>query len=356
METHCAIASFDSDGKLTVWAPTQAPFLLQELLAEYLDLPMSKVRVVKPYCGGGYGSKMDRLVEHICALLSRMTGRPVRSVFTREEEFTATVSRHADIIRLKVGVRKDGTLSAIEADLISNEGAYMYKPGPSGLAGRGLTRTYRCPNTKYEGHRVYTNLMSGGAFRGYGNLQAHFAVETMMDIVAEKLGIDPVEFRLRNYKRQGDTNFADLPIKTSGLAEGLAEGAAKIGGETRGKPGGSPGLKSRGIGIAAVGRGAGALAGLGVDLFALGFGAAGFDDFIPGDGDGGDGEDPAPPGRGDRAPHRQMSFTVHDTQAATVEKAIDKAKKLKAFRGPNKNANGNALHRICAAYIKNGGA
>lgn len=257
VETHCAIASFDSDGKLTVWAPTQAPFLLQELLAEYLDLPMSKVRVVKPYFGGGFGSKLDMLVEHICALLSRMTGRPVRSVFTREEEFTATVSRHADIIRLKVGVRKDGTLSAIEADLISNEGAYMYKPGPSGLAGRGLTRTYRCPNTKYEGHRVYTNLMSGGAFRGYGNLQAHFAVETMMDIVAEKLGIDPVEFRLRNYKRQGDTNFADLPIKTSGLAECLAEGKEKIGWEKRGKPGGSPGIKKRGIGMACCMHGSG---------------------------------------------------------------------------------------------------
>ena len=250
METHCAISSFDSAGKLTVWSPTQAPFLLQELLAEYLDIPMSKVRVIKPYFGGGFGSKLDMLVEHICALLSRMTGHPVKFVFTREEEFTATLSRHADIIRLKVGVKKDSTLSAIKAHLISNEGAYLYKPGPSGLAGRGLTKTYRCPNTKYEGYRVYTNLMSGGAMRGYGNLQAHFAIESMMDMIAEKLGIDPVEFRLRNYKQQGDMNFADLPITTSGIAECLTNGIEQIGWGGRGEPGSSVSVKKRGIGMA----------------------------------------------------------------------------------------------------------
>jgi xanthine dehydrogenase molybdenum-binding subunit len=233
------------------------PFLLQEILAEYMDLPMSKVRVIKPHFGGGFGSKLEMLAEHICALLSRMTGRPVKLVFTRKEEFTATVSRHADIIKLKVGVGKDGTLSAIQAHLISNEGAYMVKPGPSGLAGRGLTRTYRCPNTRYVGQRVYTNLISGGAFRGYGNLQAHFAVESMMDIISDKLGIDPVEFKLQNYKRQGDMSFAELPITSSGLTECLARGREWIGWEKREKPGSNAGMKKRGIGMACCMHGSG---------------------------------------------------------------------------------------------------
>ena len=257
METHCAVASFDSAGRLTVWSSTQLPFQLQGLLAEYLDIPISKVRVIKPHFGGGFGSKLDMLVEHICALLSRMTGHPVKLVLTREEEFSATLSRHAYIIGLKIGVKKDGSLTAIKAHVISNEGAYLYKPGPLGVAGRGLIKTYRCPNMKYEGYMVYTNLMSGGAFRGYGNPQAHFAIESMMDMITEKLGIDPVEFRLRNYRQQGDMNFADLPITTSGLAECLAKGKEQIGWERRGKPESSVGVKKRGIGMACCAHGTG---------------------------------------------------------------------------------------------------
>jgi len=250
METHCAIASFDSASKLTVWTSTQIPFLVQGLLAEYLDIPMSRVRVIKPYLGGGFGSKLDMLVEHICALLSRMTEHPVKLVLTREEEFSATVSRHAFTIRLKVGVKKDGTLTAIEAHIISNEGAYLYKTGPLGVAAKTLAATYKCPNTKFEGHRVYTNIMSAGAYRGYGNPQATFAIESMVDMIAERIGIDPVEFRLKNYRQEGDIGCAGLPITVSGLAECLAKGKEQIGWNRRRKPGDSVNTKKRGIGMA----------------------------------------------------------------------------------------------------------
>lgn len=250
METHCAIASFDPAGKLTVWTPSQVPFVLQGVLAAYLGIPMSKVRVIKPHLGGGFGSKLDMVVEHICALLSRMTGHPVKLVLTREEEFSATVSRHAYVIRLKIGVKQGSTLTAIEAHIISNEGAYLYKTGPLGVAAKGLIGNYRCPNTKFEGLRVYTNMMSAGAYRGYGNPQGTFALESMVDMAAEKVGIDPVEFRLKNYKQEGDIGSAGLPITVSGLAECLTKGKEHIGWQRRGKPGDSVNTKKRGIGMA----------------------------------------------------------------------------------------------------------
>ncbi len=137
METHASIASLDVSGKLTVWSSTQLPFHIQRLLAEYLDIPMSKVRVVKPYLGGGFGGKLHMVVEHISALLSGMTQRPVRLVLDREEEFSATISRHAFIIRLKVGAARDGTLTAIEAQALANSGAYLSVSGPLRLVGEG---------------------------------------------------------------------------------------------------------------------------------------------------------------------------------------------------------------------------
>lgn len=250
METHCAVASFDNKGKLTVWASTQVPFLVREALAGYLGIPISMVRVIKPYVGGGFGSKLDMLVEHIAALLARMANQPVRLVLTREEEFAATVSRHEYIIRLKVGAKKDGTLTAIKAHVLSNEGAYLYKTGPLGVAGRSLTGTYKCLNTKFQGQRIYTNMMSGAAYRGYGAAQGKFAIETMIDRVAEKVGIDPVEFRLKNYLQAGDAGMVGNTIAFSGLPECLARGKDMIAWDTRKTMASEKSLRKRGIGMA----------------------------------------------------------------------------------------------------------
>lgn len=249
LETHCAIARFDANDKLTIWTPTQVPFQLQSALAEYLKMPMSKVRIVNFFIGGGFGSKIDMLVEHICALLAGLTARPVKLVLTREEEFDATVSRHAFVMNVKAGVRKDTRLTAIKAEVLSNEGAYLYKAGPLEQAGRAFSRTYRCPNTEFVGTRVYTNLMSAGAFRGYGNAQAHFALETMMDRIAVTLGMDPVEFRILNYRQSGDVGFAGEAIGISGVVECLKRGKEEFGWETkRGRE--FPGGIKRGVGLA----------------------------------------------------------------------------------------------------------
>ena len=151
----------------------------------------------------------------ICALLAKMTGRPVKLVLSREEEFSAAVTRHAFVIKLKIGVKRDGTLTGIDASVIANTGAYMYVMGPLRVAGDGLTKTYRCPNVRLKGHSVYTNLTPAGGFRGYGNNQAHFALESMLDIISEKLDIDPVEIRLKNCKKVGDTGQGNTLITSS---------------------------------------------------------------------------------------------------------------------------------------------
>jgi xanthine dehydrogenase molybdenum-binding subunit len=248
METHASIASFDAAGKLTVWSSTQLPFHIQRLLAEYLDIPMSKVRIVKPYLGGGFGGKLHMVVEHIAALLAKASGRPVRLVLDREEEFSATISRHSFVIGLKVGVRRDGTLTAIDAGATANAGAYLSVTGPLRLVGEGLIRSYRCLNLNFRGQSVHTNLTPAGGFRGYGNTQAHFAIESMMDEIGRKLGIDPIEFRLKNYKKAGDIGHANTPITSSGLEECLKQGAEKINwGKTRDP---DAGTKRRGRGMA----------------------------------------------------------------------------------------------------------
>lgn len=257
METHCCVASFDMAGNLTIWVSHQAPFAIQELLAEYLGMPESKIRVIKPYLGGGFGNKLDMLIEHICALLSRMTGRPVKIVLDREEVFSATVTRHAAIIRLKIGAKQDGTLTAIQAYALTEEGAYMYHLSVLSVLARGVIRFYRCPNVNFEGYAVYTNHSCAGPMRGYGHPQAAFAVESMMNMMAEKLGIDPVEIRVKNFSASGDEAKTGTVIPTSGLPECLAKGAEQIGWAGRGKPTEVSNAKKRGMGVACFSNGAG---------------------------------------------------------------------------------------------------
>ena len=250
METHAAIASFDRAGQLTVWASTQLPFHIHRILAEYLGIPMSQIRVVTPYLGGGFGSKLHMIIEHICTLLAKIAGKPVKLVLNREEEFSATVTRHAFSIGLKIGVKRDGILTAIKANAIANVGAYLYVFGPLWAAGDGLITTYRCPNVEFQGYSVYTNLTPAGGFRGYGNTQAHFAIESMMDIMADKLRIDPIEFRLKNYKQTGDIGLGNTRITSSGLRECLAMGSEKIGWGSRRKVSQEEGPRKRGMGAA----------------------------------------------------------------------------------------------------------
>ena len=209
MEPRVCQVAVGVDGLVTVWSSNKGPFGLRKLLAEYLDLPEDRIRVISSHIGGDFGGKSMLSNEPICYFLSLKTGRPVRLAMTRQEEFQAGNPRHAAIIRLKTGVRKDGKIIAREAEVLFNGGAYaafnvnVFPKGGSRGAG-----AYDIPNTRIEVCSVATNLMHCGHMRSPGNPQVYFAVESHMDEIASQLGIDPLEFRLLN-AFQGD---AESPL------------------------------------------------------------------------------------------------------------------------------------------------
>lgn len=199
LEPHTSISWYDKDGILVVRSSTQVPFHCQRLLSEIFDLPKEKIRVYKPQLGGGFGNKQEILTEDLCVLATIKTGKPVQWRFTREEEFTATNSRHAMNIHLKTGVKEDGTLIAQEMKTISNTGAYgNHAETVVFLTGCFPLGLYRCENQSYQGTVAYTNTMPAGAFRGYGATQGTFAVESQLDEIAVKLNIDPIKLRQHN--------------------------------------------------------------------------------------------------------------------------------------------------------------
>ena len=232
LETHGSIASLDPfSGRLTVWSSTQVPFNIRFVLSAVLAMPMSKIRVIKPYVGGGFGGKDELFDEPIVALLSKKTGRPVKIQYSREEDIISSRTRHPSIIELKTGVKKDGTLTARLLKAITNTGAYAAAgPQVTYCVGFRWLALYRCPNMKFEGYCVYTNEPISGAYRGYGNPQSNFATETQMDEIAEKLGIDPVELRLKNVVRQGDIHpGTGWVLDSCALDECIRRGAERLG-------------------------------------------------------------------------------------------------------------------------------
>lgn len=225
LEPHVCIADFALEGNLEIISSTQVPFQVRHVVAKVLKLPINKVRVIKPHVGGGFGGKDEVFDEIIAALLSKKTGKPVKVEMSREEDFIATTTRHAFVVRLKMGVKNDGTLTALQVKSIQNAGAYCTSsPRVLGAQSARTLLRYRIPNYKFDGYSIYTNLVPGGGFRGYGGPQINFPVESLMDTVAERLGIDRVEIRLKNCVRKGDQNFTTKgTIESCGLQEGVAK-------------------------------------------------------------------------------------------------------------------------------------
>ena len=205
LETHGGIAFVDADGVLTVRSSTQVPFLTRRTLADLFDLPADKVRVFCKRVGGGFGGKQEMFVEDILALAALKTGRPVKLELTREEQFIATSTRHPMRVDIKAGAGKNGKLTALKIDVLSNTGAYGNHAGPVLFhAVSECISVYNCPNKKVDGVAAYTNTLPAGAFRGYGLPQTQFAVESAIDELARQLGISPFEMRRRNIVKPGD--------------------------------------------------------------------------------------------------------------------------------------------------------
>ncbi|MDP2326111.1 MAG: molybdopterin-dependent oxidoreductase [Gammaproteobacteria bacterium] len=255
MEPRVCVVDCDRNGNYTVHSSTQHLFGLRQKLAYALEIPESKVRVVKsPYIGGGFGGKLDLgYIEPIAALLSRKSGLPVRIEQTRYEDFIST-ARHPIKVYLKTGVRKDGTFTARYAKSILDTGAHATHGAEvinvHGVF--GLLMTYRCPNSKWEGFTVYTNNMIGGGYRGYGSPQACFAAESQIDEICDTLKLDPIAFRRKNAFHPGDPHpmIPGLKLDTYAFEECLTRGAERIGWSKRGKPASGTGTLKRGLGFA----------------------------------------------------------------------------------------------------------
>jgi putative selenate reductase molybdopterin-binding subunit len=214
LETHAAIAWQDQAGRLTVRSSTQVPFLVRDALADVLGLDRAQVRVVCERVGGGFGGKQEMLVEDIVALAAMRTGCAVQLELTRAEQFAATTSRHPFRMRVRLGARRDGTLTAMELEVQSDTGAYGNHAGGVLFHACGeAIGVYRCATKSVRGRAVYTNTPPAGAFRGYGLSQTIFAVESAMDELARRLGIDPFELRRINVIRPGDAilSYGDDP-------------------------------------------------------------------------------------------------------------------------------------------------
>lgn len=261
IEPHIAITWLDEDNRLIVRTSTQVPFHVRRIIAPLLGIPIQRIRVIKPRIGGGFGGKQEILIEDLCGALTLATGRPVRMEFTRAEELSAARARHPQIVRFKSGVKRDGSLTALQMDILENTGAYgTHALTVQCVSGSRALSLYRCPNIKFEAHAVYTNLAVAGAFRGYGCPQGFFALESHMDEVAEALGMDPLVFRKQNHVRAGDdTPIAEVLgegregykqiIQSCGLDECIEKGAQILNWQDRRRPE-QTGPVRRGIGMA----------------------------------------------------------------------------------------------------------
>jgi CO/xanthine dehydrogenase Mo-binding subunit len=235
LETHnCAVAI--SNGNIDVVTATQMPFAVRATLAEVFRVPQSRVRVRTHTLGGGYGAKTYTKIEPVTALLAQAAGRPVRLSLTREEEFV-TITKHGVQVRMKTGVRNDGTIVARKATCLFNTGAYA-DIGPRLVKNGGYATggPHHIPNVWVDSYAVYTNLPPAGAFRGYGVSQAAWAYETQMDMIAQRLDWDPLEFRMKNLLEDGQSVMTGEAIVDAHFKELLGTAAEKIGWDPAEKP------------------------------------------------------------------------------------------------------------------------
>jgi CO/xanthine dehydrogenase Mo-binding subunit len=228
MEPHACVAQWEQD-RLTVWTGTQTPFNLREELAQAFCVPPESVRVIALPMGGSFGAKTFLRTEAIAAALARKAARPVSLVVPRSEEWL-TLNRHPAVITIKVGARLDGTLVAKQVVCYADTGAYAdCGPGVAQKMGFAAPGPYRIPNVSVDASCVYTNIPPNGAFRGYGQMQCAWASERAMDVLAARLGIDPLELRLKNLLRDGDRYCTGETMHDVHYAECLEAAAEAIG-------------------------------------------------------------------------------------------------------------------------------
>lgn len=231
METYRSYNYLDHMGRLVVVSSTQIPFHVRRHLSRALNIPSSKIRVIKPRIGGGFGGKQTACVEIFSAIVTLKTGKPAKIIYDRRETLNCSTSRHAMKLNVKIGATKEGIIKVIDIDAISDTGAYGEHASTTfGLVGEKTMPMYnKLEASRFKGHVVYTNKMPAGAFRGYGASQGCFAVESTINVLASKLNIDPTEIRLKNIVKEGETSFAyDKTLNSVDLERCIQKGKELI--------------------------------------------------------------------------------------------------------------------------------
>ncbi len=222
MEPHTANARIDVQNRLVIYSSTQTPFHIRRIISQALEIPISKIRVIKPRVGGGFGGKQAIHGEMYVAMVTMRTGRPSKMVYTREEVFEATYTRHPMRLDMRIGAMRDGTITAIDCQVLSDTGAY----GEHALTVFMVTGSKVLPlynkvkAVRFTGDVVYTNHTPAGAYRGYGAIQGNFALESIIDMLAHELKIDPIQLREKNMIKEGETSpiFEIMGEGTEGTA------------------------------------------------------------------------------------------------------------------------------------------
>ena len=229
LEPPASLAWYDPAGSITVWPAKQSPYFHYRHLAACFGLPLSKIRVIQPFIGGGFGgTKNDSVAGDFCAvMLSKKTGKPVKFVYTQEEELTVSKRRHSMLVYNKMGMTKDGLITAIQSRVVADGGGYTaVSPLTMYLTGCATPLPYKLPNYKHDAYRAFTNNPICAAMRGHGVTHTRFACEIQMEMMAEELGIDPVDIRMRNAidnPKPGSVyrTINDMTIKTCGIKEAI---------------------------------------------------------------------------------------------------------------------------------------
>jgi carbon-monoxide dehydrogenase large subunit len=250
IEPHIAIAQVEQSGKITLWASSQSPFAQRNLIAKTLNVSQSDLRVVAPYIGGGFGSKAGVSMEACAVVMAiKVPGRPVKLRMTREEEFFCTFVRQGLVAHTKIGATKEGKLLAMKTEYYWDAGAYTeYGVNITRASGYSSTGPYEIPNVWADSYCSYTNHPVGGPMRGFGMPEIHWGIEQLMDTLAEKLGMDARDFRLKNCLKTGSQVVTGWTMHPTGLSECIEKAAAAIEWGKREAP--SAPHKKRGKGMA----------------------------------------------------------------------------------------------------------
>jgi CO/xanthine dehydrogenase Mo-binding subunit len=251
IEPHGCVANWDGD-RLTIWESTQGVYAIQKNVADILNLPLSKVRVIGHYMGGGFGSKLQAgKYTVIAALLAKITGRPVKMTLSREETYLAVGNRPPSNMTLKAGIKKDGTLTALDFTCTGTGGAYP--AGGTGLVDWQVRDLYKCPNVRTSCTDIYINAGPARPFRAPGHPQGSWALEQMLDALAQAIGMDPVDLRLNNISLYSQARDGQPPYTSTGFRECIEKGAQAFGwkqARQRIAAAGKRGLIRRGVGMA----------------------------------------------------------------------------------------------------------